>query len=358
MDKNKVQEQALTELNKHNRGTIALSMGVGKTLLGLKHMVDNYTDVFKALVVAPKLSIFDSWKDDAEKFNLSYLLEHVDFTTYLSINKQNLDYDILYLDECHNLLQSHDLWLSKFKGKIVGLTGTPPKHASSEKGKMVNTYCPVIYTYIIEKAIEDKILNDYRITVHTLSLDTNKTMLVKTKNKSWYTSELNNYRYWTDRVMNASNGKEKQIVSVMRMKAIMNYPSKEILAKKLIDSSNDKTLVFGNTQLQADRLCKYSYHSGNLQSEENLQLFKEDKISLLSCVLQLNEGVNIPNLKHGIILHSYGNERKLRQRLGRMCRLNPDDTAIVDILCYKDTVDEIWVTQALEDLDQTKINWL
>lgn len=358
MDKSKVQEQALTELNKHNRGTIALSMGVGKTLLGLKHMVDNYTDVFKALVVAPKLSIFDSWKDDAEKFNLSYLLEHVDFTTYLSINKQNLDYDILYLDECHNLLQSHDLWLSKFKGKIVGLTGTPPKHTSSEKGKMVNTYCPVIYTYIIDKAIEDKILNDYRITVHTLSLDTNKTMLVKTKNKSWYTSELNNYRYWTDRVMNASNGKEKQIVSVMRMKAIMDYPSKEILAKKLIDSSNDKTLVFGNTQLQADRLCKYSYHSGNLQSEENLQLFKEDKISLLSCVLQLNEGVNIPNLKHGIILHSYGNERKLRQRLGRMCRLNPDDTAIVDILCYKDTVDEIWVTQALEDLDQTKINWL
>lgn len=358
MDKNKVQEQALKELNKHNRGTIALSMGVGKTLLGLKHMVDNYTDVFKALVVAPKLSIFDSWKDDAEKFNLSYLLEHVDFTTYLSINKQNLDYDILYLDECHNLLESHDLWLSKFKGKIVGLTGTPPKHTSSEKGKMVNTYCPVIYTYIIDKAIEDKILNDYRITVHTLSLDTNKTMLVKTKNKSWYTSELNNYRYWTDRVMNASNGKEKQIVSVMRMKAIMDYPSKEILAKKLIDSSNDKTLVFGNTQLQADRLCKYSYHSGNLQSEENLQLFKEDKISLLSCVLQLNEGVNIPNLKHGIILHSYGNERKLRQRLGRMCRLNPDDTAIVDILCYKDTVDEIWVTQALEDLDQTKINWL
>jgi len=358
MDKNEVQEQALKELNKHNRGTIALSMGVGKTLLGLKHMVDNYTDVFKVLVVAPKLSIFDSWKDDAEKFNLSYLLEHIDFTTYLSINKQDLDYDVIYLDECHNLLQSHDLWLSKFKGKIVGLTGTPPKHASSEKGKMVNTYCPVIYTYIIDKAIEDKILNDYRITVHTLSLDTNKTMLVKTKNKSWYTSELNNYRYWTDRIMNASNGKEKQIVSVMRMKAIMDYPSKEILAKKLIDSSNDKTLVFGNTQLQANRLCGYSYHSGNLQSEENLQLFKEDKISLLSCVLQLNEGVNIPNLKHGIILHSYGNERKLRQRLGRMCRLNPDDTAIVDILCYKNTVDETWVTQALEDLDQTKINWL
>jgi len=358
MDKNKVQEQALIELSKHNRCTAAMSMGVGKTILGLKHMVDNYTDVFKALVVAPKLAIFESWKDDARKFELDYLLEHIDFTTYLSIGKQSLDYDVVYLDECHNLLQSHDKWLSKYKGKIIGLTGTPPKHATSIKGKMVNKYCPVVYTYITDEAIDDMILNDYRITVHTLDLNRNKTLLVKTKSGSWYASELDNYRYWTKRLMNATSGKEKQIVSVMRMKAMMEYPSKEILAKRLMDESTDKTLVFANTQEQADRLCTYSYHSNNPESEDNLQQFKEGNISELSCVLQLNEGVNIPILKHGIILHSYGNERKLRQRLGRLLRLNPDDTAIVDILCYKDTIDETWVTQALEDLDQNKIKWI
>ena len=86
-------------------------------------------------------------------------------------------------------------------------------------------------------------------------------------------------------------------------------------------------------------------------------LFKDGKINKLSCVLQLNEGVNIPGLKQGIIMHAYGNERKDSQRIGRLLRLNPDDKAIVHILCYIGTVDEKWVKEALEDFDQSKIVW-
>jgi superfamily II DNA or RNA helicase len=73
--------------------------------------------------------------------------------------------------------------------------------------------------------------------------------------------------------------------------------------------------------------------------------------------MQLNEGVNIPNLKQGIIMHAYGNERKASQRIGRLLRLNPDDKAIVHILCYIDTIDEKWVKEALEGFDQNKIVW-
>ena len=78
----------------------------------------------------------------------------------------------------------------------------------------------------------------------------------------------------------------------------------------------------------------------------------------MSCVLQLNEGVTIPNLKEGIILHAYGNERKSNQRIGRLLRLNPDDTAQIHILCYKNTVDEKWVESALQDLDPEKIQYV
>ena len=119
----------------------------------------------------------------------------------------------------------------------------------------------------------------------------------------------------------------------------------------------DKCIVFCNTQAQADRICKYSVHSENPDAEHNLEMFKRDKITELSCVLQLNEGVNVPDLKAGIILHSYGNERKASQRIGRLLRLNPDDKANVHILCYKDTVDEKWVKEALESFDQSKIVW-
>ena len=75
----------------------------------------------------------------------------------------------------------------------------------------------------------------------------------------------------------------------------------------------------------------------------------------LSSVLQLSEGITIPNLEFGIIMHAYGNERKTAQRIGRLLRLNPDKVATCHILCYENTVDERWVKNALKSFDQTKI---
>jgi superfamily II DNA or RNA helicase len=143
----------------------------------------------------------------------------------------------------------------------------------------------------------------------------------------------------------------------MRMKAMQTYPRKEKYAKLLLESINSKCIVFANTQEQADRICKDSYHSTNSESKENLIKFKHGEITKLSCVLQLSEGVNIPELRQGIIMHAYGNERKSAQRIGRLLRLNPDETATIHILCYMDTIDEKWVKEAIEGYDESKITW-
>jgi len=358
MSREEIQKQALDTLIANKRSGIAVSMGVGKTLIGLQHIVQHYHEDLRVLVVAPKRSILKSWVDEAEKFNLQYLLAHVKFTTYLSLGKQDLNYDVVYLDECHNLLNSHDPWLSQYKGAIVGLTGTPPRIAKSEKGQMVAKYCPIKYSYITDEAVEDGILNDYEIIIHLLNLDSNQNYYQKTKKGSFPTSELKNYNYWSQRLMNANGFKEEQILRVMRMKSMMGYPSKERYAIRLFNKITDKVILFANTQEQADKMCKYSYHSKNKGSEVNLDLFKSGDIDKLSCVLQLSEGVNIPNLKQGIIMHAYGNERKSAQRLGRMLRLNPDEKAVIHILCYDDTVDTTWVQNALEQYDDTKIKWI
>lgn len=358
VSREEIQNDALKAIEGCDRCGIAVSMGVGKTLIGLQHIFQNYDDTLKVLVVAPKRSILKSWVDEAKKFNLDHLLAHITFSTYLSLTKQTDDYDIIYLDECHNLLFTHDAWLSNYKGRIVGLTGTPPKIASSEKGMMVNKYCPITYKYITDDAINDGILNDYEIVVHKLRLDDRKNFMQKTKKGQFPTSELASYNYWTERLLNANGGKDIQITRVMRMKALMSFPSKERYAKKLFETIEDKVILFANTQDQADKMCSHSYHSTNADSEVNLQKFKSGDINKLSCVLQLNEGVNIPNLKQGIIMHAYGNERKSAQRLGRLLRLNPDEKAIIHILCYSGTVDETWVIQALEQYDNSKITWI
>jgi len=357
--KDEIQQEALEVMLPLHRGGAGITMGGGKTLLGLRHMNANYTEYAKFLVVAPKLSVFDEWKSQAQEHKLAHLLPHMEFTTYRSLTKQIFDYDVVYLDECHSLLEPHDAWLNNFTGKIIGFSGTLPKYKKSTTAKMVDKYCPIVYKYMTDEAVKANILNDYRITVHFLPLNPLKTILMTSKQgKQWYASERDTYNYWSNRIESASTAKETQIMRVMRMKAMMEFPSKEELAKKLLIASNNKTIVFANTQEQADRLCQHRYHSGNPLSEDSLKAFKEDKITKLSCVLQLNEGVNIPNLKEGIILHAYGNERKSSQRIGRLLRLNPKEQSLIHVLCYEHTIDETWVKAALEAFDQTKINYL
>lgn len=358
ISKDDIQGLALEAILPYNRCTAAITVGGGKTRLGLMHMNKNYTDYCMFLVVAPKKAIMQSWLDEIDSCGYQYLIPHIKFTTYLSLDKQHTDFDVIYLDEVHSLLESHDEYLDSYDGKILGLTGTKPRFKHSEKGKMVEKYCPVAYEYTTDEAITDDILNDYEIIVHTLSLDINKNILVVKPDKQWYTSEQNIYNYWTQRIQDSSTPKSLQITRIQRMKAMMEFPSKEYLTKSIMNTISNKCLVFANTMVQADKLCSNSYHSDNENSKDNLQLFKEGEIMKLSCVLQLSEGINIPELKECIILHSYSNERKTMQRIGRALRLNPNDKAIIHILCYKNTIDTVWVNQALSQLDQTKIKYV
>jgi superfamily II DNA or RNA helicase len=263
---------------------------------------------------------------------------------------------IVYLDECHSLLTGHRDFLDAYTGKILGLTGTPP--VSGEKEEMVSRYCPIVYNFDVDQATDSNILNDYRIIVHMLPMSNHKNLAKKRKDGgTWYTSEVKDYEYTSGRIEDAPYGKQKQLAAIMRMKAMMEYPTKESYARQLLKIVKDRCILFANTQKQADRMCKYSYHSKNKASKDNLELFSNGTIDQLSCVLQLSEGVSIPGLKQGIIMHAYGNERKSAQRIGRLLRLNPTETAMCHILCYKNSVDEQWVKKALAEFSDDKIKY-
>jgi superfamily II DNA or RNA helicase len=369
--KDLVRLEALGVLRKHKRAGAGISMGVGKTRLGLEHfqlVVNKLKEIklipAKGLIVAPTKKIIQGWKDEAKKWDMEELLDNLIFSTYRSLSKNTLDYDVVYLDECHSLKMSHNEWLSLHEGYVVGLTGTPPKYKGSEKQKMINRYCPIVYEYLIGDAVDDKILNDYKITVHMLSLGSSKNYKVEIKDrrtkqvtKQWWTSEQENYDYWTGRLNAAYDSKSRQMMSIMRMKAMQAYVTKDDYGKKLLDQSKEKCILFANTQDQADKLCKHSYHANNKDSDDNMVLFEEGQIKKLSCVLQLSEGANISGLKESIILHAYGNNRKASQRIGRTLRLNPNDTSHIHVLCFKNTKDFEWVKSALADYDQNKIEW-
>ena len=359
-NRDQVQQEALQVSLDNDRCTLAISMGVGKTRIAIKNLQARYNPLLTALVVVPKLSIKQAWLDELDKLNLQDLKGSISFVTYLSLNKKDPEaYDIVYLDECHSILESHLPFLNAFKGKILGLTGTPPVNKTSTKYKIIASYCPVKYTFTVDNATDSDILNDYRIIVHMLQLSKLKTCKKNNKKTGgiWFTSELDDYNYLTKRLHDANTPKLRQISSIMRMKAMQSYYTKEEYAKGIIKTMEDKVIVFANTKEQADRIAPYSFYSGNNMSNHNLRMFANDEIPALSCILQLSEGVTIPNLRQGIIMHAYGNERKSAQRIGRLLRLNPDETATCHILCYKDTVDEKWVRNALSEFDDSKIKY-
>ena len=352
-----VQADALLIASQHKRCGLGISMGLGKTRIAIQHLQKNFNPFIKALVVIPKHSVAQSWIDELDKMNIPNLVKHITFSTYLSITKHNPnDYDIVYLDECHSILPSHEAFLSLFTGKILGLTGTPPRDKHAIKGRLVQKYCPIKYTFDVDEATSSKILNDYRIIIHELELSKLPTLKKKNKNGGfWYTNEAKDYQYFNGRIADAQSAKQIQLARIMRMRALMEYDTKESYVKSLLRNIPDKCIIFANTQQQADRMCKHSYHSKNIKSEENLELFSDGRIDKLSCVLMLSEGVSIPNLKQGIIMHAYGNEKKTAQRIGRLLRLNPNDTAVCHILMYKGTQDVTWVQSALKEFNPNKI---
>jgi superfamily II DNA or RNA helicase len=204
------------------------------------------------------------------------------------------------------------------------------------------------------------LLNDYRLVVHRLPLRTERDYVLTTRSGSQFTtSERENYQYWSKRLANAGQDQlPVETLRILRMQALMNYPGKGHYMRYLADQQTEKVLLFTCNQQQAEEQAEHTYHSKNKHSEANLARFNAGEIQRLACVAQLSEGISIPNLRVGIIWHAFGNERKAAQRIGRLLRLNPDQTATVHLLAYQDTVDEQWVAQALDAFDPAKVSYV
>jgi superfamily II DNA or RNA helicase len=366
----KIQQEALRAVLLYDKSGLHISMGVGKTYIGIQYLeiLRQFAEL-KVLVVAPKVSIFDSWKNDLEKFNYTHLSESITYSTYLSINKHNpKTFNVVILDEAHNCKENHEPFLEAFTGRILGLTGTPPRYTNTEKGRIMQKYYPIRYTYSVDEAVSNKILNDYRINIIGIDLDRNLNLKVETKNKHFYTSEQKQYDWVTSEIqrlsidMGPSAQKNLFYRRINRINYLKQFQSKLKFCKNAIDNlipKDEKCLIFANTIEQADELCSHSYHSKNPKdiNKDVLEKFNSGEVTRISAVEQLSEGITIKDLKHIIILHSYGNEKRASQKIGRALRLSLGQTATVTILYYVETVDFAWVQSALEDFEDTKMHW-
>lgn len=343
-----VQNEAYRALMSKDRASGDISVRLGKTLIGLK-ITQNFS---KVLISYPNESIKSAWINDSLKFNIN--LDNCIFTTHLSLSKYNLeDFDCIILDEVDTVSEAQWQWIEKYNPKVIkGLSGTMPKKGI--KKDYINIYCPIVYTKKLDETtnITSK---DYTIFVHLLNPSTEKNLPLS-KGRFW--SEKAKIDFWEKKYQSSRNFMDMLKV----IQSIQNSPTKFKYLKQL-SNKIDRCLIFLETQKQCDELGYISYHSGNKQelNEINLNLFNNlQGVNKLSCVKQLSAGIQFPNLSKAIILHTYASNNKFAQRFGRILSLvdNPEKEAEVHILCLKGTKDEVWTATALEEFNPEKIKYI
>jgi RNA polymerase primary sigma factor len=372
--KNAIQDAAFDRWVSRGKGTIAGATGIGKSriaIMAIQH-VRGINPQASIVIVVPTEALRDSnWPEEIKKWTGADSVEGVTLVCYKSADALSLDkIDLLILDEVHRITErSAALFSHNIVESVLGLSATPPDPKRDPiKEMIIKQYCPVVFTYGLDQGVEDGVVADFRIKVIVEPLDPiNKTIVGGTKAKPFMTTEQSMYQYldkMTRKAMSLPPGMSRdnavRFSLLKRMRFIYNLPSKTRLAKAVLNQLDEdsRIIVFCGSIEQSRELLHEDVYNSKDKKGKKLDAFKAEEISRLGVVNAVDEGHNIPNLDIALIVQTNSNERSLVQRIGRVVRYRPGHVATVYILCAQGTVDETWIRKALENIDDSKIEYI
>ena len=364
-----VQEEAKQAVIKNNGGMIAMATGSGKSRVAVelaKYYI-NSVDKSLSLIVPTEKLRDENWKEEYSKWNADYLWTPTIRLCYASASKiQNKDFELAILDEGHNITELSSEFFSnnKVERKVL-LTATPPN--DKRKIELLNQLgIKLVYEVTLDQAVRLGFVAPYKITVVSVALDnTTKNIPGGTKLKPFMTTESAAYAYHCKAIQQAmfdktpSGRKRHQFAILRRMQFIYKIPSKTEVIKFLLEKvipQDDRSLIFCGSIEQAEAVCPNRYHSKS--GDKAYNAFKAEEINRLSCVKAINEGHNFPGVDSGIVGQLNSKEKDLVQRIGRLIRYRPGHEAHLYIVVSESTQDEKWLENAVENLDQSKIEYV
>jgi superfamily II DNA or RNA helicase len=363
----KVQHEAIQAVIDNNGGMIAMATGSGKSRVAVelaKHYADMLENECFSLIVPTEKLRDENWKEEFSKWGAESLWKRTKSLCYASASKiHGGEFDLLILDEGHNITDlASEFFINNEIKRTVLLTATPPD--GKEKTDILNQLeIKLVYQLTLDQAVRLGFVAPYKITVLYVPLDNvTKNIPGGTKTKPFMTTEAATYSYWNRRVQQCfgnttPQGKAKMKFAILgRMQFIYKLPSKTVAIKFLLDKvipPNDRTLIFCGNIEQAEEVCPTWYHSKS--SDVAYKAFKNESINRLSCVKAVNEGHNFPGVDSGIIGQLNSKEKDLVQRIGRLIRYRAGHEAHLYIIVSEGTQDTVWLDNAIENFDQSKV---
>lgn len=358
-DRENIQKQALDKIIENEfSGIFVLSPRSGKTKIAIDAMkLSKFENIF---ILVPRTIIKNSWYEELNKWNYNFNKKNI--LCNASAKKLPNNIDLLIIDEVHTLSVNQIYQIRKANPKkIIGLTGTIQFDTINTLSLTLGLN--VKYNYSIDKAVKEKVIADFEINLIGVDLDNTRQSIVSgTKKKPELKTELEHYTYLTnqfEKFKYLCNNGEYHLKNIkdyyMRTrKDFINTSKTKIEFSKKITNKLNRCLIFCSRQSIADELSLHSFHGNNVK-KDNLNKFNEELINKLSVVDKVDMGVTINNLKHIVVQQLNSNPDSSIQKFLRACNYEDGKKAYIYVLYYRNTVDELWVKNALKNINKDKI---
>ena len=237
-------------------------------------------------------------------------------------------------DEAHRMGSPYNQrFFSVESGARLALSATPRRYGDSEGTKAILSYFGDIIPppYTLQNAIEDNVLCKYfyhpsvvRLTEEEQRMWDEISHKISVEYARTQSSETDKPSFYSERV--------KQLL-LKRARIVKNAQNKVQLALGVVLKhyrENDRWIVYcdnkGQMNSVLDALCAagiraYEYHSELPDSTRKATLAYFEEIGgVVVSIKCLDEGIDIPNTTHALILASSQNPREFIQRRGRILR--------------------------------------
>jgi superfamily II DNA or RNA helicase len=380
------QKEALKALQKaKGHGIVVAPTGSGKTRVALAHLLKNYFSKKKALIIVPTKVLMNQWYKQLGEINEKYKMRMVvnkiygesddelgvvdiDIAVINSLRFTILEHPLMVLDEVHRYASEVNGTVLQedisFYERIIGLTATLTR--SDGKHNKLKEKVPIVYTYTVKQAKEQKVVNDYKIVNKMVYLTGEEEEKYKECNSNvkdklgYFNGNFNKAVVMVKTSKYPANVKAGQLLKAVgtRKQLLLNCENRSYEAVKLIKQHlNDKIIVFSEniksvekilTELEAENIPVSIYHSKKKKRDAEIERFNSGESNILLSAKALDEGYDIKDANVGIVVSGSSSKRQIIQRLGRVIRKSEGKkTSLLYQLYVPGTVDEKWLIKRL-----------
>ena len=358
MTKNEIQRIIIDKIKKALfRGIVLASVRSGKTrqlLTAVRELSDNDLNI-NILVGYPQVDIKNSWIDECKK--LDYY-PNIEYSTFKSLHKvQDNKYDYIVFDESHLIPPDNILpivsKIVKNNNKVILASGTYSE--DTLLNLKLSTGLQQIVNYSTDDAINDGIVNNFKVEVHLFELDNIKSVQFGGL-KKWYSTDYKECQRMSKRV-DESFGKDKMMIALFRMKMINSCQSLIRNVQQWIKNNPDKRFILFTGDEKVG--MNYNIPMFNSKSKNNdvLKDFQEYRSNSLCLIKKGGTGVTYEGLDTILITDINSNSETLEQRCGRSLLFEEGKESVVHIFCSTENFQLRWLESSLKSINPDRISY-